>query len=31
MGLKKKDRERKGLIDEVSAVMMLQEWMDRNN
>lgn len=30
MGLKKKDRERKGLIDEVSAVMMLQEWMDRN-
>lgn len=31
MGLKKKDRERKGIIDEVSAVMMLQEWMDRNN
>jgi putative Holliday junction resolvase len=30
MGLKKKDRERKGLIDEVSAVMMLQEWLDRN-
>ena len=27
MGLKKKERERKGLIDEVSAVMMLQEWM----
>lgn len=27
MGLKKKDRERKGLIDEVSAVMLLQEWM----
>ena len=29
MGLKKKDRERKGLIDEVSAVMMLQEWMGK--
>ena len=29
MGLKKKERERKGLIDEVSAVMMLQEWMER--
>lgn len=29
MGLKKKDRERKGIIDEVSAVMLLQEWMDR--
>ena len=27
MGLKKKDRERKGIIDEVSAVMLLQEWM----
>src|SRR3954465_11528965 len=25
MGLKKKDRERKGIIDEVSAVMLLQE------
>lgn len=30
MGLKKKDRERKGLIDEVSAVMLLQEWMEEN-
>jgi putative Holliday junction resolvase len=29
MGLKKKDRERKGIIDEVSAVMMLQEWLER--
>ncbi len=29
MGLKKKDRERKGLIDEVSAVMLLQEWLER--
>jgi putative Holliday junction resolvase len=28
MGLKKKDRERKGIIDEVSAVMLLQEWLD---
>ena len=29
MGLKKKDRERKGIIDEVSAVMLLQEWMNK--
>lgn len=29
MGLKKKARERKGIIDEVSAVMLLQEWMER--
>ncbi len=27
MGLKKKDREKKGLIDTVAAVMMLQEYM----
>lgn len=27
MGLKRKDRQRKGLIDEVSAVMMLQEYL----
>ena len=27
MGLKKKVRERKGIIDEVAAVMLLQEWM----
>lgn len=27
MGLKKKDREEKGLIDAVSAVMMLQEYL----
>lgn len=27
MGLKKKERERKGIIDEVSAVMLLQEWL----
>ncbi len=27
MGLKKKDREKKGLIDTVSAVMMLQEYL----
>ena len=27
MGLKKKDRDSKGLIDAVSAVMMLQEYM----
>jgi putative Holliday junction resolvase len=30
MGLKKKARERKGIIDEVSAVMLLQEWMNKN-
>lgn len=28
MGLKKKDREEKALIDVVSAVMMLQEYLD---
>lgn len=31
MGLKKKDRERKGIIDEVSAVMLLQEWLANGN
>jgi RNase H-fold protein (predicted Holliday junction resolvase) len=31
MGLKKKARERKGIIDEVSAVMLLQEWLANNN
>jgi putative Holliday junction resolvase len=31
MGLKKKARERKGIIDEVSAVMLLQEWMNGNS
>lgn len=30
MGLKKKDRERKGLIDEVSAVIMLQEYLQNS-
>jgi len=30
MGLKKKDREQKELIDTVSAVMMLQEYLGRN-
>ncbi|WP_276132037.1 Holliday junction resolvase RuvX [Polluticoccus soli] len=28
MGLKKKDRERKGLIDTVSAVIILQEYLE---
>ncbi len=28
MGLKKKDREDKGLIDKVSAIIMLQEYLD---
>ena len=31
MGLKKKDRERKELIDAVSAVMMLQEYLERRS
>jgi putative Holliday junction resolvase len=31
MGLKKKDREQKGIIDAVSAVMLLQEWMNSNS
>jgi putative holliday junction resolvase len=29
MGLKKKDRENKALLDEVTATMMLQEYLDR--
>ncbi len=28
MGLKKKDREKKELIDAVAAVMMLQDWLE---
>ncbi len=31
MGLKKKDRERKELIDAVSAVMMLQEYLQHHS
>lgn len=31
MGLKKKDKERKGLIDEVAATMLLQEWLENNS
>ena len=31
MGLKKKDREEKGLIDAVSAVMMLQEYLQNKS
>lgn len=30
MGLRKKEKERKGLVDEVAAVMLLQEWMEQN-
>lgn len=30
MGLNKKTRERKGLIDEVAATMLLQDWLERN-
>ena len=30
MGLKKKVREKKGIIDEVAAVMLLQEWLLAN-
>lgn len=28
MGLRKKEKEKKGLLDEVAAVMLLQQWMD---
>ncbi|MBS1644515.1 MAG: Holliday junction resolvase RuvX [Bacteroidetes bacterium] len=28
MGLRKKEKEKKGLLDEVAAVIMLQQWMD---
>ena len=28
MGLKKKARQQKGIIDQVAAVMLLQEWLD---
>lgn len=31
MGLRKKAREQKGIIDQVAAVMLLQEWLDSNN
>src|ERR1700741_197728 len=31
MGLKKKDREKKELIDAVAAVMMLQEYLQNNS
>ena len=30
MGLKKKDRRNKSLVDEIAATMMLQEWLERN-
>jgi putative Holliday junction resolvase len=30
-GLKKKKRMQKGLVDEVSAVIILQSWMSRNS
>lgn len=29
MGLRKKEREKKGIIDSVAAVMLLQEWMQK--
>jgi putative Holliday junction resolvase len=29
MGLKKKQRRKKGLIDEIAATMMLQEWLQQ--
>lgn len=31
MGLKKKDRQKKGMIDEVAATMMLQEYLANNS
>ena len=30
MGMKKKDRQKKGMIDEVAATMMLQEFLANN-
>jgi len=30
MGMKKKERRNKGLIDEIAATMMLQEYLERN-
>jgi len=29
MGMKKKDRQKKGMIDEIAATMMLQEYLER--
>ena len=31
MGLKKKQRREKGLIDEISATILLQEWLQRKS
>ena len=31
MGLKKKDRRNKALVDEIAATMMLQEWLERKH
>ncbi len=30
MGLKKKDRQKKGLVDEIAATLLLQEYMQAN-
>jgi putative Holliday junction resolvase len=30
MGLKKKDRQNKALVDEIAAAMMLQEWLKKS-
>ena len=30
MGLKKKQRRNKAMIDEIAATMMLQEWLNKN-
>lgn len=30
MGMRKKVREKKGIIDSVAAVMLLQEWMEKS-
>jgi len=30
MGLKKKDRQKKGLVDEIAATLLLQEYMQSN-
>jgi putative Holliday junction resolvase len=29
MGIKKKQRRNKALVDEIAATMMLQEWLER--
>jgi putative Holliday junction resolvase len=30
MGMKKKDRQKKGIIDEIAACLLLQEYLERS-